>query len=173
MDDNESAYRRTVDQVVLWSNQNNVELNTPKTVAPCFRRSPPALLVTTILDRTVMALESQVHSPRTRVSHITQSSVLTVSDWSSVLCTDCLRLELRPLYWLSQTGALSSVLTVSDWCSILCTGCLRLALRPLYWLSQTGAPSSVLAVSDWCSVLCTDCLRLALRPLYWLSQTGA
>ncbi|KAI4897539.1 hypothetical protein NFI96_014769, partial [Prochilodus magdalenae] len=60
------------------------------------------------------------------------SSVQTVSDWCSILCTDCLRLVLRPLYGLSQTGAPSSVLTVSDWFSVLCTDCLRLVLRPLY-----------------------------------------
>ncbi|KAI4895174.1 hypothetical protein NFI96_005327 [Prochilodus magdalenae] len=52
-DDDESAYRRTVDQVVLWSNQNNLELNTAKTVE--ISGTNPAL---TILDRTVMAVES-------------------------------------------------------------------------------------------------------------------
>ncbi|KAI4887129.1 hypothetical protein NFI96_005245 [Prochilodus magdalenae] len=60
------------------------------------------------------------------------SSVPTVSDWCSILCTDCLGLVLHPLYRLPRTGAPSSVPTVSDWCSILCTDCLGLVLHPLY-----------------------------------------
>ncbi|KAI4880614.1 hypothetical protein NFI96_021158, partial [Prochilodus magdalenae] len=52
-------YRRTVDHVVLWSNQYNLELDTANTVAMTvdFRRNPPALPALTILDRTVVALE--------------------------------------------------------------------------------------------------------------------
>ncbi|KAI4886591.1 hypothetical protein NFI96_000789 [Prochilodus magdalenae] len=49
-----------VNQVVLWSTKNNLELNTAKTVKITvgFRRSSLALPALTILDRTVMAMES-------------------------------------------------------------------------------------------------------------------
>ncbi|KAI4900213.1 hypothetical protein NFI96_011922, partial [Prochilodus magdalenae] len=59
-DNDKSAYRWTVDQVVPWNNQNNQELNTAKTVEMTvdFRRSPPAHPALAIRDRTVMAVES-------------------------------------------------------------------------------------------------------------------
>src|SRR4029434_223446 len=43
-DNDESAYRREVEQLVLWCGRNNLELNTLKTVEMTvdFRRSPPA-----------------------------------------------------------------------------------------------------------------------------------
>ncbi|KAI4895091.1 hypothetical protein NFI96_026220 [Prochilodus magdalenae] len=46
--------------VVLWSNQNNLELNTAKTLEMTvdFKRSPPALSALTMLDRTIMAVKS-------------------------------------------------------------------------------------------------------------------
>ncbi|KAI4903837.1 hypothetical protein NFI96_021349, partial [Prochilodus magdalenae] len=59
-DDDESAYRQTVGQLVLWSNHNNLKLNTAKTVEMTvdFRRGPLAIPPLTILDRTVMVVES-------------------------------------------------------------------------------------------------------------------
>jgi len=60
-DDDESAYRREVEQLVLWCGRNNLELNTLKTVEMTvdFRRSPPALPPLTILNNnSVLAVES-------------------------------------------------------------------------------------------------------------------
>src|SRR4029434_4550185 len=59
-DDDESAYRREVDQLVLWCGLNNLELNTLKTVEMTvdFRRSPPALPPLIIHNSTVLAVES-------------------------------------------------------------------------------------------------------------------
>src|SRR4029434_3171135 len=58
--DDESAYRREVDQLVLWCGRNNLELNTLKTVEMTvdFRRSPPALPPLIIHNSTVLAVES-------------------------------------------------------------------------------------------------------------------
>ena len=59
-DDDESAYRREVEQLVLWCGRNNLELNTLKTVEMTvdFRRSPPALPPLIIHNSTVLAVES-------------------------------------------------------------------------------------------------------------------
>src|SRR4029434_5803273 len=59
-DDDESAYRREVEQLVLWCGRNNLELNTLKTVEMTvdFRRRPPSLPPITILNNTVLAVES-------------------------------------------------------------------------------------------------------------------
>ncbi|KAI4884696.1 hypothetical protein NFI96_014121 [Prochilodus magdalenae] len=69
--DDESAYSRMVDEVVLWSNHNNLKLNTAKRVemAVDFRRSPPALPALTVLDRTVMDVESY-NFPDTTISKV-------------------------------------------------------------------------------------------------------
>ncbi|XP_051548033.1 uncharacterized protein LOC127437252 [Myxocyprinus asiaticus] len=59
-DDDESAYRREVEQLAVWCSQNNLELNTLKTVEMIvdFRRSTPTLTPLTILNSTVAAVES-------------------------------------------------------------------------------------------------------------------
>ena len=59
-DDDESAYRREVEQLILWCGRNNLEQNTLKTVEMTvdFRRSPPALPLLTILNSTLLAVES-------------------------------------------------------------------------------------------------------------------
>ena len=59
-DGDESAYRREVEQLVLWCGQNNLELNTLKTVEMTveFRSNSPALPPLTILNNTVSAVET-------------------------------------------------------------------------------------------------------------------
>ncbi|KAI3365834.1 hypothetical protein L3Q82_000719 [Scortum barcoo] len=59
-DGDESAYRREVEQLVLWCSQNNLELNTLKTVEMTvdFRRSPPTLPPLSILNNMVSAVET-------------------------------------------------------------------------------------------------------------------
>ncbi|KAI3376032.1 hypothetical protein L3Q82_016565 [Scortum barcoo] len=59
-DSDESAYRREVEQLAFWCNQNNLELNTLKTVEMTvdFRRSPPTLPPLSILNNTVSAVET-------------------------------------------------------------------------------------------------------------------
>ena len=59
-DEDESTYKREVEQLALWCGCNNLELNTLKTVEMTvdFRRSPPALSPLTILNSTVFAVES-------------------------------------------------------------------------------------------------------------------
>ncbi len=56
----ESAYRQGVEQLAVWCSLNNLELNTLKTVGMIvdFRRNPPALPPLTIMDSTVVAVES-------------------------------------------------------------------------------------------------------------------
>src|SRR4029434_10005831 len=58
-DDDESVYRREVEQLVLWCGRNNLELNMLKTVEMTvdFRRSPPALPPLIILNTTLSAVE--------------------------------------------------------------------------------------------------------------------
>ncbi|XP_051536240.1 uncharacterized protein LOC127430478 [Myxocyprinus asiaticus] len=59
-DDDESAYRREVKQLAVWCSQNNLELNTLKTVEMIvdFRRNTPTLTPLTNLNSTVAAVES-------------------------------------------------------------------------------------------------------------------
>ena len=59
-DGDETAYRQQVDQLVLWCSQNNLELNTLKTVEMIvdFRRHPPALSPLTVLSSPVSTVES-------------------------------------------------------------------------------------------------------------------
>ncbi|KAL0156663.1 hypothetical protein M9458_047909, partial [Cirrhinus mrigala] len=59
-DGDESAYRQEVEQLSLWCSQNNLELNTLKTVEMTvdFRRKPPALPPLTIMNSTVAAVDS-------------------------------------------------------------------------------------------------------------------
>ena len=59
-DGDESAYRREVERLVCWCSQNNLELNTLKTVEMTvdFRRTPHILLPITITNNTVTAVES-------------------------------------------------------------------------------------------------------------------
>ncbi|XP_060793488.1 uncharacterized protein LOC132896569 [Neoarius graeffei] len=59
-DGDKSAYRREAERLVCWCSQNNLELNTLKTVEMTvdFRRSPPTLLPITITNNTVTAVES-------------------------------------------------------------------------------------------------------------------
>ncbi|KAI3376034.1 hypothetical protein L3Q82_016567 [Scortum barcoo] len=59
-DSDESAYRREVEQLAFWCNQNNLELNTLKTVEMTvdLRRSPPTLPPLSILNNTVSAVET-------------------------------------------------------------------------------------------------------------------
>ncbi|XP_058032301.1 complement factor H-like isoform X3 [Ahaetulla prasina] len=59
-DNDESAYRREVERLALWCNQNNLELNTLKTVEMVvdFRKNPSILPPLTILDNTVSTVET-------------------------------------------------------------------------------------------------------------------
>ncbi len=59
-DSDKSAYRQEVEQLAVWCNLNNLELNTLKTVEMIvdFRRNPPALPPLTITNSTVTAVES-------------------------------------------------------------------------------------------------------------------
>ncbi|KAI3361527.1 hypothetical protein L3Q82_013676, partial [Scortum barcoo] len=59
-DGDESAYRWEVEQLVLWCGQNNLEMNTLKTVEMTadFRRSPPTLPRVSILNNTESAVET-------------------------------------------------------------------------------------------------------------------
>ncbi len=59
-DGDESAYRQEVEQLAVWCNLNNLELNTLKTVEMIvdFRRNPPALPPLTTMNSTVTAVES-------------------------------------------------------------------------------------------------------------------
>ncbi len=59
-DGDKSTCRQEVQQLALWCNLNNLELNTLKTVEIMvdFRRNPPALPPLTITDNTVTAVES-------------------------------------------------------------------------------------------------------------------
>ncbi|KAL0147490.1 hypothetical protein M9458_057205, partial [Cirrhinus mrigala] len=59
-DGDESAYRQEVKELTVWCSHNNLELNTLKTVEMTvdFRKNPPALPPLTIMDRTVMIVET-------------------------------------------------------------------------------------------------------------------
>ncbi|KAL0152423.1 hypothetical protein M9458_052146 [Cirrhinus mrigala] len=59
-DGDESAYRQEVEQLSLWCSDNNLELNTLKTVEMTvdFRRKPPALTPLTIMNSTVAVVDS-------------------------------------------------------------------------------------------------------------------
>ncbi len=59
-DSDKSAYRQEAEQLAVWCNLNNLELNTVKTVEMIvdFRRNPPALPPLTITNSTVTAVES-------------------------------------------------------------------------------------------------------------------
>ncbi|KAM9355553.1 BCL2 modifying factor 1 isoform 1-T2 [Pholidichthys leucotaenia] len=59
-DDDESAYRREVEQLILWCSQNHLELNPAKTVEMTvdFRRHPPSFPPLTILNSTVSTVDS-------------------------------------------------------------------------------------------------------------------
>ena len=59
-DNDETAYRREVEQLVSWCHQNNLELNTFKTVEMVvdFRRNSPILPPLTILDKTVSTVKT-------------------------------------------------------------------------------------------------------------------
>ncbi|KAL0161486.1 hypothetical protein M9458_045211, partial [Cirrhinus mrigala] len=59
-DGDESAYRQEVKELAVWCSHNNLELNTLKTVEMTvdFRRNHPALPPLTIMDSTVMTVES-------------------------------------------------------------------------------------------------------------------
>ncbi len=59
-DGDKSTCRQEVEQLAVWCNLNNLELNTLKTVEIMvdFRRNPPALPPLTITDSTVVAAES-------------------------------------------------------------------------------------------------------------------
>ncbi len=59
-DGDESAYRQEVEQLAVWCSLNNLELNTHKTVEMIvdFRRNPLALRPLTIMNSTVMTVES-------------------------------------------------------------------------------------------------------------------
>ncbi|KAL0169852.1 hypothetical protein M9458_034448, partial [Cirrhinus mrigala] len=59
-DTDESPYRQEVKDLVVWCSHNNLELNTLKTVEMMidFRRNPPALPPLTIIDSTVMTVET-------------------------------------------------------------------------------------------------------------------
>ncbi len=59
-DGDKSICRQEVEQLAVWCNLNNLELNTLKTVEIMvdFRRNPPALPPLTITDSTVVAAES-------------------------------------------------------------------------------------------------------------------
>ncbi|KAL0151665.1 hypothetical protein M9458_053066 [Cirrhinus mrigala] len=59
-DEDESAYRQEVKELAVWCSHNNLELNTLKTVEVTvdFRRNPPALPPLTIMDSTVMSVET-------------------------------------------------------------------------------------------------------------------
>ncbi len=56
----ESAYRQEVKELAIWCTLNNLELNTLKTVEMIvdFRRNPPALPPLTIIDSTVITVDS-------------------------------------------------------------------------------------------------------------------
>ncbi|KAL0175546.1 hypothetical protein M9458_027876, partial [Cirrhinus mrigala] len=58
-DGEESAYRQEVKELAVWCSQNNLELNTLKTVEMIidFRRNPPALTPLSIMDSTVATVE--------------------------------------------------------------------------------------------------------------------
>ncbi|KAI2645419.1 putative RNA-directed DNA polymerase from transposon BS [Labeo rohita] len=59
-DGDESAYRQEVKELAVWCSHNNLELNTLKTVEMTgdFRKHPPALPPLTIMDSTVMTVET-------------------------------------------------------------------------------------------------------------------
>jgi len=59
-DGDEAAHRRQVERLICWCGQNNLELNTLKTVGMTvgFRRSPPTLSPITITNNTVIAVET-------------------------------------------------------------------------------------------------------------------
>ncbi|KAL0148259.1 hypothetical protein M9458_056405 [Cirrhinus mrigala] len=59
-DGDESAYRQEVKELAVWCSHNNLELNTLKTVEMTvdFRRNPSALPRLTIMDSTVMTVET-------------------------------------------------------------------------------------------------------------------
>ncbi|KAL0188176.1 hypothetical protein M9458_015275, partial [Cirrhinus mrigala] len=59
-DGDESAYRQEVKELTVWCSHNNLELNTLKTVEMTvdFRKNPPALPPLTIMDSTVMTVET-------------------------------------------------------------------------------------------------------------------
>ncbi|XP_069393579.1 uncharacterized protein [Paralichthys olivaceus] len=59
-DSDESAYRREVERLVCWCGQNNLELNTLKTVEMTvdFMRCPPTLPSITITNNSVTAIEN-------------------------------------------------------------------------------------------------------------------
>ncbi len=59
-DGDESAYRQEVKELAVWCSLNNLELNTLKTVEMIvdFRRNPPTLPPLTIMNSTVMTVES-------------------------------------------------------------------------------------------------------------------
>ncbi|KAL0186387.1 hypothetical protein M9458_018057, partial [Cirrhinus mrigala] len=59
-DGDECAYRQEVKELAVWCSHNNLELNTFKTVEMIvdFRRNPPALPPLTIMDSTVMTVET-------------------------------------------------------------------------------------------------------------------
>ncbi|KAL0185677.1 hypothetical protein M9458_017347, partial [Cirrhinus mrigala] len=59
-DGEESAYRQEVKELAVWCSQNNLELNTLKTVEMIidFKRNPPALTPLSIMDNTVATVET-------------------------------------------------------------------------------------------------------------------
>ncbi|KAL0159628.1 hypothetical protein M9458_043353 [Cirrhinus mrigala] len=59
-DGDASAYRQEVKELTVWCSHNNLELNTLKTVEMTvdIRRNPPALPPLTIMDSTVMSVET-------------------------------------------------------------------------------------------------------------------
>ncbi|KAL0162517.1 hypothetical protein M9458_041913, partial [Cirrhinus mrigala] len=59
-DGDDSAYRQEVKELAVWCSHNKLELNTLKTVEMTvdFRRNPPALPPLTIMDSTVMSVET-------------------------------------------------------------------------------------------------------------------
>ncbi|KAK3548630.1 hypothetical protein QTP70_015943, partial [Hemibagrus guttatus] len=59
-DGDESAYRQEIEQLAAWCSLNNLELNTLKTVEMIvdFRRNTPALPPLTIMNSTVLTVES-------------------------------------------------------------------------------------------------------------------
>ncbi|KAI3376025.1 hypothetical protein L3Q82_016557 [Scortum barcoo] len=112
-DSDESAYRREVEQLAFWCNQNNLELNTLKTVEMTvdLRRSPPTLPPLSILNNTVSTKQDRnsllwkLHSGLVCVqsqemgSSLTSPLILTSSfscSWSGSLS------DLLPLPWRTQ-----------------------------------------------------------------------
>ncbi|KAK1784392.1 hypothetical protein P4O66_014831 [Electrophorus voltai] len=90
----ESAYRWRVDQVVLWTIYNNLELNSAKTVEMRmdFRRSPLTLPTVTIFNRTVSAVQSFKFPGTTTTKDLT---------WDSNISSMTKRTQQR-MYFLCQ-----------------------------------------------------------------------